>query len=629
MANASIKPAATGRFTHHYNPVTVASLDFGDFLCSRIVEVEKSDDWNFEKCEGTLRLAPQKFPAYGKNTLKTAAFFVPASQLVEYYDQIRNNEQIWKGKAVRVVKFRAYQINELFHLHLNDLCTLVTKLSTLAPTSVMQWDFVFVDSTDSNTPYHFYKLTASGRKIYKVFKMLGYDFASYAYTGDWSDLTSIIDTASEYVNAFPLLAFLKVYVDYFLEPQFYNNSPLVSFLQHIHDDEDMNVGNWVYSNGVISTSALYEALISTLVPYEKNMYLEAWNSPNSTTGVSPQSHMITLEGQGPLSPYLPNFVNPNNNAVSQEGIDSDQNATQLYNKSISGGGTALQGLTQLGVNFLKASYLFVRRNGLFGSKPLEQLLARFGIKASDWYAHFAHKLYEGSSEIDYSAVVSQTDSVNGNNGKSLGAYAGFGAAGLKFNFKYKASDSGYLIVLHWLQITPINKRGFDPATLRVSPMDWYTPEYDGKTIRAIPQMEVSVNKGYPMPLYSNDRLIFGFTDIYEEYRNMRDSVVGDFVLDEGGVDQFYFGRDLSYWREHQAGQVQFKPKMNTILYMNRYGLNLDMTNPFQASPNLGDRFYLYMRYKISAKRNISSKAVALDLNGEGDMDMQLGGTQIS
>lgn len=343
-------------------------------------------------------------------------------------------------------------------------------------------------------------------------------------------LQAIEESANTPLNAFPLLAFAKIYTDYFLNPHMYNSHPLVAFLQHVHDSEDYTQSPYNYVNGKIDGDTLFTILTSIVVPVEHNMYLDAWNSPNSPTGVAPDSQMFDFNQSGIIGPKDPSFVRPDNTSVSEQ-LKVGADNTSVYGTLTSNPSTFAVGLSQWGVNFLECVFKFARRNGLFGSKPIQQFFARFGIKDADWNSHFASKLYEGVSEIDYSAVVSQSDTENGQVGKTLGSYAGFGVSGLNFSFSYKASDPGYLIVLHWIQLTPVMVHGTDPSVMRIEPLDWFTPEFDGKTIRPIPQMEISIDRGTRLTA-SGDKNVFGFTDIYEEYRNMRDTVTGDFVTNE-------------------------------------------------------------------------------------------------
>lgn len=74
--------------------------------------------------------------------------------------------------------------------------------------------------------------------------------------------------------------------------------------------------------------------------------------------------------------------------------------------------------------------------------------------------------------------------------------------------------------------------------------------------------------------------------------------------------------------------ANIKPQLEYIQNFYRYANYGDFTNPFQWDVNNGDRYYLYIQYDITANRSISSKSSALELNGEGDLQIQLGGTQL-
>jgi hypothetical protein len=210
----------------------------------------------------------------------------------------------------------------------------------------------------------------------------------------------------------------------------------------------------------------------------------------------------------------------------------------------------------------------------------------------------------------------------GDDGSPLGAYAGVGLGSLDFSFNYKCSDYGVIMTLCWLQILPLWLHGFDPAVLRKHPFDWYTPEFDGKASRAIPFGEMSM--GF-RPSRSNyqflDTTVWGFTDLYKEYRQMRDVVLGDFVF--GHAKNFVFARDLSLRRIDNP--MRMYPQTRQVQYYDRFGQATDLTNPFQYTTANGDRCYLQLTFDISANRPILGDADSLDLNGSGDVPMNISG----
>lgn len=613
MSKLFVKPAASGKYHHSYQPSTIASLDFGQLLPVQVIESVPTDEWRKFSARGLIRLAPQVFPPYGKCYVKSAAFFVPEHQIIEQSEAFHTDMAQFKGKGVVMPFIRARNINQMFFLSGNGLSTVVATLTDPSTYSGSDDSFDFVYVGFGSTTYYFCKLTSLGSYYYKILKSLGYDFVSFPY---WSGITAQdISSGTDYiVDLLPFLAFLKVYCDYFLNGPFYDYSPLVTFLHSVRNCEDFILSGTTFytsSSGLVTGDAILYCLKNLFVPHEYNMYNEAWNYPNSP--FNSNLNMNMEPGRSGDSSIMQPFQFGSEAETTYNTGNTLQINTQSSPSNISAGGLRL----------LQAFDRFVRRWHLSGSKAVQRVYAQFGIKSDDFNSHYVHKLFEGADQVKFNPVMSNTDSVSGSNGKPLGAYAGMGASGLNIDFNYKSSDYGFIIVVSWLQIVPMLLRGFNPSVLRIKPFDWFTPEFDGKASRAIPLCEVAVNKRSNSTVNRTDTAVYGFTDIYSEYRQHRDIIVGDFV--NGLAKNFLFSRDLSVIRDQG---LALQPQSGIVHYYDQVG-NADMSDPFQMSQSNGDRFYLQFEWDIEAERPIKSSSDALDLNGVGDLQIDKNGNMIS
>lgn len=611
MPQVSIQ-SATGHqlYKHSYSPITVASLDFGEFLVSRFIECEKSDKWNSCQGDGFLRLAALDFPAYGRSFIKSAAFFVPYYQILQNIDGFRSNLVADKGQGCIMPNFRADFLNMI-------LGASASYSSTVAnPQSLDDYDFSYVTNNAGAPSFAYKRLTTNGRRFYKFFKSLGYDFTMYSDANTYVAVTNMVPP----VNALNLLCFAKIWTDYFCNIHLYQSSPIVSLLRAIKDGNSFSIsGNTYYdpSNGRLELVAIETIFNETLVPFESTMYTNAWNSENSPIGSL--SNQKNLSTGSLIGPHMPDSVYLSQGSIFTDKPNVSQNSIALELRNYyDSQQEILTSLTPYGLNSMFALWDFVKRNNLVGSEPARQALARFGIKGDDINVLFVRKLFEASQEIDYSAVLS-----NGNtydpatgDGSVLGAYAGVGMTGLNFNYNYQCSDYGLIINLSWLQIVPMQLHGFDPATLRLQPFDWYTPQYDGKGIRAIPNMEVSTGKTQNQTSGNGDANVYGFIGLYDEMRQMRDVVLGDFVI--GNAQKFVFARDLSGYRD--VFRFLLRPQNSGIQYFGRFGLQPTLSDPFQFDASNGDRFYLQIKWKFDSERALLSDSASLDL-GEGDVQV--------
>lgn len=613
MSKLNLLAGASKSSNHHYAPYTLTSMDLGDLMPVRSIECLPSDSWNKIAANGVIRLQPQVFPPYGRLQLRTAAFFVPEHQLLETSEALHSGMKTYKGKNVLVPSFWSTEINKYFANSTRSNLVYSVQASDYSLPDMPNentFDFAYITNEDNLLFYNFYKLNYIGMRDYKVLKSLGYDFTFYDLSGDDNDYALVNASANYKVNALPLLAYIKCYSDMFISGVQYNSSLLVKMLHDVHNGVTHydTYGSVVYDSSTgMFNSVFFELVFGQIrVPHEQNMYTEAWNTPNSPDGIL-SSSSSSLINNSLISPYIDS--DPSTSVVSNN-----------YETDLLSGSSLRNGyLSAIGTKMLLAFDKFVKRYNLSGSRAVQRIYAQFGIKTDDFNSHFVHKLYEGRETINFSPVMSNTDTLN-QGGMAVGDYAGFGVSGLNFNFNYKCSDYGYIIILSWLQIIPIQLHGVDPSILRQHAYDWFTPQFDGQTIRAIPFTEIMANKfcNHMSSDGNGPKNPFGFTNIYDEYRNMRDVVSGEFV--NGLARNFSFNRD--YGKIAQA-QVLAGPQSNAVQYYDKY-LNADLSNPFITGMQNGDRFYLEFEFDIDATRSVMSDSESYGL-GVGDTEISKNG----
>lgn len=109
------------------------------------------------------------------------------------------------------------------------------------------------------------------------------------------------------------------------------------------------------------------------------------------------------------------------------------------------------------LDFLRSFDNWVKRNNYSGSRVVQQIFSRMGIKTSDYRDHYAHVITTEEMPIQVGDVTATADSTD----VPLGDYAGKGIMNGTKPFSYKADDYGILIVLGYFTVTPMNPYGFD------------------------------------------------------------------------------------------------------------------------------------------------------------------------
>lgn len=612
MSRVSIKPNASSQYKHHFSPSSYLSLDFGEFGVTRCIEGQLSEHYEGIQCNGHLRLQPQVFPAYGKLYLNQAAFFVPTSQLYFNFASFRSNASVDKGIRVGTPCVDSLSINQFFVNPSNaySAFNLSTLISSYTDPTVSQAlvdadksDFCWVIDDSGVVKYRFYQLTPIGRRYYKLLKSLGFDFVQFEYDSSASSASVIKSRSSFYPNIYPLLAYAKVFVDMFLNGNMYNSSLLSALLDSIRFSKSFTVGGQtLFSFGTnlseLTVYGLAYILDSIIVPHKSNMYTDAYNSMVSPLGVTGADESIS---KLPMANGASGMVSPVSSSNSSSALNQPSVGTDYVGTSNS------SFLTDFGLRTLNFIADFVYRRNLVGSKSVDRLFAMFGFEPADRSFNFVKKLAEKSTRINFHPVLSNSDTYNAqtDEGKVVGAYSGFAAEGLELHYDYKLREYGYIIQIAYLTVDPVILRGFDPQVLRLYPFDFFTPGYDGQTVRAIPSCEVCIPKNFTdAVLNKRTKDVFGFVNSYDDYRQMRDIVAGDFV--SGGAKDFLFSRDLS------KISSALKPQTDAVHYYSKFD-NPDMSNPFYTSQSEGDRFYLELDFDIDLVSPVKSKDDSLKI----------------
>ena len=617
----NINSAKKGNSNYTFSPMSLVTVDFGRLQPINCWSMILGDKFSQVQANGLLRCTPQVFPPFGRMNLKNAAFFVPDSQIYSWSSAFHSDNKLWRGQiADKVPSFYSTDFNGYFvNNYLNGLTTLVSN-NPAVPPARNTYDITYPYSgtrTPATTNLSYYRLTPYGWKIYAVFKALGFDFVTFPtdFTNSLT-FTSHISSNTTLISAIPFLAYCKIWNDYFCNSYQSDKNVVSDILQKIYLNKDVVIsGNTLYTSSsfTVEFSLLLYMIERLPVPYESNMYTNAWNEINDPTG----TELLAL-----------NQVNTKS-LISPAGGNADGEFGSLA--ALSNGNThssklEVDGITtkfsQLGHRTLQAFDNFVRRRNLVGSKAVQQLYALFGIEPDEWKKDYVVKLCEGSSRINFSAITSQSDTVNGANGKPLGAFAGTGLGGFNMNFGYEANTYGTIICLAWLNIDPIMMHGLSPDVLRIKPLDFYNPDWDGKAYRPIPICEVTGAKSIENDA-ANAVNTFGYTNMYDDYRTMRDVVAGNFLDDT--TRNFAFMRDLTETNNiMETNNFRMHPQSYTVQYWYFNG-NSDLTNPFLTLASAGDRFWFCVDWNIKCTRPILSSENSFDLDGEGNLTIKKNG----
>lgn len=540
--------------SHH----VLASAKIGQILPIFHRECVPGDKFRVQSSEFS-RFEKLAVPSYVTLNYRTMSVFVPYHQVMDGAESFFSNQQYFKGKT-----------NSLPLIKAANLVAFLTdnEVSTLDPEAVRP-DFWF-----SNNPRTF---TALGRYCAKVLRLLGYGWYSAVdpKTGEriGSDNLAAIDQ-----NALPLLSFCHAYNCYLSYSVEYNISALSTLLENLKRAPST----------AISATYLKTLLFNILLTYEESFFSMCWKKPFGITESTPY-------GFKQLDTTL------NADDVENATYDATYGATPL------GGAETVFSAQQIRL-ILKADDYF-RRTNFCGSKDIEQIFSRFGVRIDDYKTRYPYFLNESERSVRVGDVTS-TSTTN----DELGAYAGKAISDGDSAFNFDCKDYGMLFTFAWFSPKPIYYQGLDKEVLRLQPFDFYTPEFDQGFADAVKKGELSCAAGS----LNQD---FGFHRLYAQYLVARDYIVGDFTR-YAGFAAWHFGREDVRTLTAQS---------DNLIYMSNAGTEFErifnITEPELQDTDV-DTIYMVVNNAVSASRPMKDFSGKASL-GEGDLDVPELGSQMN
>lgn len=565
----------------------LTTMNFGEIVPLLAEETVPGDKFNISG-NYFSRMAPLAKPTYGKFQFKTVAGFVPYHQVAYDADAWFAGKTVWEGQTPT----HRFITIEALVTFIRTYCVVETGATAT------NCDFVWTGNTGT---VHYCLFTTVGKYYVKVLNSLGYatpEGADLRTTSTWwTDVRSIK------LSAYPLLAFFKLYNDYMSQSQRFNSSALSNFLQCVKYGK--TVTGYTPSTGAIVADGINTMFSNLFLNYENDYFTSAWQEPNNALGV----------GESISSVPVPSAV-PVGASVGQLNYD---------NVIVQSGGTTLT-LGQRALDFLKDFDSWVRRNNYSGSRAVQQIYSRFGIKTDDYRSHYANVLATDSVSIQVGDVTATASTLgtSPNNTTKLGDYAGKGIMNGNKAVSCQVSDYGIILILGYFTVTPMNSYGFDRKVLRSNPLDYYNPEFDGLGADAIPLMEYYEN---PRGVADSDstlgNAVFGFTERYNSYRYGRDQITGEFrKYKTDDMNCWHTGRLLGAIRA--AGNlVAQSSAVNTLPQTDS-----EYNRIFSVTSGDVDHFYLTAYFNVNAIRPMMNLNQVPRL-GEGDTAVPRNGNVIS
>ena len=585
-----LKTAAHDRVPFDLSGRTITTGEFFQFLPVKMIECVPGDKIDINMTVFT-RTAPLSVPSFDRAVIQSRAFYVPARLCYPMFNEFITGEKVRIGDAT-VVPALPFIDSDILTLWFATGTIAGKKLANDDATEFDKYDFAIKPSAASEEVTHYYYLTALGRKVLKIFQGLGYRW-------NWKGPYDL--DAEQFIirfSALPLFAFFKVYLDWFVPSQLQAAHPIAGVL---------NLWRYQPVTGPIGSNVLSQLFESMSPAYDEDYFTAAWLYPNEVGG---DENRINPER---LIDYTYTGTAATSIADSQSVINDKNGVNLLHNAT-----NRIERVSQYALNLLQGMANYVTRNNYAGSRAVEQLLARFGVRVPDSRLQRSEFIGADNTDITFSEVTSTADSGD----YKVGEFAGKGTAyGDNGHFSVECKEHGYVVVVSTIVPKISYVQGFDRSTIHLNRLEWFTPEFDNVGPQAIASGELYADMMHPTSTHGwTDVLfghgapsaVFGYCPRYTEYKTGRDLLLGDFNVphlnDDGALNAYHFSR-MFYPSIDTPAQAQGKFLFADGEQYNRI---------FNVTDELADHFYMWYNFDIKALRPMRSISDSIPLDGDGE-----------
>ena len=472
--------------------------------------------------------------------------------------------------------------------------------SSKQPTSYPSWRF---------NPFGFLRLQGT----FKLLQYLGYN--SYLSYYDGSSTEQVPDI----VNAFPLLAYQKIYQDYFRNSQWEKENPSSYNVDYLRDNPKIPIKNILNTDASRLAFTTNEETMLDLryCNYNKDLFngvlpssqfgakaVVKVTSPETLKGVEFGLGMSVFEPPTYLQEGHSQMLSIKSDAVGSSGNLYKSGNFGFYgtNKKVNPVHTSLGTVQQpisetierlnlsfsvLQLRIAEAQQRFQEISATNDANYKAQIEAHFGVKVSSLMSSLCD--YLGGIGLDINQNVVQNTNLAESSAVNLGSY---GTAGGDKFIEFEAKEHGLIMCVSYAvpQLEFI-QYGTNFLPLKLSYTDWAIPEFDSLGLEAVTQ-ETLVNPdsnssdfaltplgranlgfGNFADNMSPDSVVplLGYTTRYFEYKTDFDVCLGDFHVSHGRnytINSNSFNGSLGDW------SLRLTPENYPPMYTASYGRSL-------------------------------------------------------
>lgn len=578
----------------------IGTTNFGELKPIYCESVIPSDRFSLD-VQSFTRLDPMPAPSMAEMFVHTRCFFVPFNTILHGF-----NEFINKTRNVNAVAtLSTFKVPYMLE---TTVCS-AFKNSALSSSSSADkpYDIRIVREYDAQgvPQFEYYKLTVQGRRIYNLLMSLGYNFT-------FDDNSN----ANAKYSLLPLIAFCKVYLDWYVPSKYWNSDADIIWLRQfvsIDYDNLAGVSTFFLNNGSILTNSLIKLFsidfsVFFTQDYFTNCLVEPFGndaSQQSWSDVEPPLGTDAIEGQN--------------------SVDADAS----YGAKVVQGTTDNNMLTAFDMKTVGQLQKIINKGMVIDQKVQDYLRVTFGIEPSTDALRISKYIGSFADTIKVGDVMSNADtmSANGNSGAVLGQFAGRGLGYQQGHFTFSAgANYGLVLVLQDIVPTPFYYQGLPNYVTAIDRLDFFTPEFDALCSAPVPIQRLFNDQ----PLKDYDT-VFGYLPQYSEFKVGHDVLSGNFRLNSVNADlsPWYQSRSLPSYKLPTGPllqNVKISSQFAKALWSSKYN---DFNSIFYSDGSVADPFYQIHDIKVTCYRKAKSLIEQLfddDDYKDGSTSVDIGGT---
>lgn len=241
--------------------------------------------------------------------------------------------------------------------------------------------------------------------------------------------------------------------------------------------------------------------------------------------------------------------------------------------------SAATGIPVTELRLANALQRFMELSSRRGSRYVEYLLSRFGVRSSDARLQRPELLSRSKQVVQISEVLATAEGTN----TEVGDLKGHGIAAMRSNrYMRMFEEHGYVFTLMAVQPKTFYPQGLHRTWSRRDKYDYFQPETQFIGDQEVLNKEIYAGAAVPGGT-------FGWTPRYQEYREQPNRIAGEFRTTE-----------LDFW--HQGRIFASEPSLNSAF------VKSDPTERIFAVPD-NDVLYVTAHHSLQARRVVAREGI--------------------